>query len=287
MNLAIGTANFTQVYGVTKNTIVNKKNLKKIFNIIRKNKINYLDTAFDYGLIEELKNHKKFNTIKIITKVKLPKINKIDFINELENKIKNELVRINKKSFEALLIHNIIDLNSIHTKYFIKKIKLLKKKKLINKIGVSIYDPNDLKIVFSKLKPEIIQAPINIFDNRLIKSKWFNIIKKKKIIVQARSIFLQGLLIKKISLLKKLNINYEIFQMIKKLDKWCKINQTSRLEACLTYIKKIKEINITTVGVNNPKELLEILKIIKKNKKIKFKDFSTNKLKIIDPRKWE
>ena len=74
--------------------------------------------------------------------------------------------------------------------------------------------------------------------------------------------------------------------MIKKLDKWCKINQTSRLEACLTYIKKIKEINITTVGVNNPKELLEILKIIKKNKKIKFKDFSTNKLKIIDPRKW-
>ena len=130
MNLAIGTANFTQVYGVTKNTIVNKKNLKKIFNIIRKNKINYLDTAFDYGLIEELKNHKKFNTIKIITKVKLPKINKIDFINELENKIKNELVRINKKSFEALLIHNIIDLNSIHTKYFIKKIKLLKKKKI-------------------------------------------------------------------------------------------------------------------------------------------------------------
>ena len=51
---------------------------------------------------------------------------------------------------------------------------------MIKKIGVSIYSPKDLDIVFSKFKPDIVQAPINVFDNRLINSKWFEILKKKK-----------------------------------------------------------------------------------------------------------
>ena len=130
MNIAIGTANFNQVYGISKNIIANEKNLKKIFQIIKINKINYLDTAFDYGLIDKLKNKKNFDKIKIITKIKLPKKNKLIFINNLEKKIKEELIRINKKSFEAILLHNIKDLRSTYIDYLVKKIRLLKKKKI-------------------------------------------------------------------------------------------------------------------------------------------------------------
>ena len=73
---------------------------------------------------------------------------------------------------------------------------------------------------------------------------------------------------------------------IKKLDSWCKLNKISRLEACLNFVKTVKGISITTIGISSSKELLEILNIIKKNKKIQFQDFSTRNLKVIDPRKW-
>ena len=114
---------------------------------------------------------------------------------------------------------------------------------------------------------------------------WY--IKKKKIIIQARSIFLQGLLTKKISILKKIITNRSFLLKIKKLDSWCNLNKISRLEACLNFIKSVNGINILTFGIDSPNELIEILDILKKKKIIAFIDFSTKKLEIIDPRKWK
>ena len=286
MKIAIGTANFNQKYGVSKSFVSATKSFKKIFKIIKDHKIEYLDTAFNYKHVSELTGKKNINKIKVITKIRLPNKNKLFFINNLEKIVKLKLLKINSRSFEAILLHNIHDLKSLYANRLIQKIKLLKKNKYVRKIGVSIYDPNDLRIVFSKFNPEIVQVPINILDNRIIKSQWFDILKKRRIIIQARSIFLQGLLIKKISLIKKKNLNKELLIKIKKLDSWCKLNKISRLEACLNFVKTVKGINITTIGISSSKELLEILNIIKKNKKIQFQDFSTSNLKIIDPRKW-
>ena len=287
MKIALGTANFNNKYGILKNNISQAQSLKNIFKIIKKQQINYLDTAFDYSSISKLNKNCKLDSIKIITKIKLPKKNKILYIDNLEKIVKAELIKLKISSFEAILIHSIGDLKSVHADIFVKKIKLLKKLNYVKKIGASIYDPKDLKIVFSKFTPEIIQAPINIFDNRILSSKWFGILKKKKIIIQARSIFLQGLLTKKISILKKIITNRSFLLKIKKLDSWCNLNKISRLEACLNFIKSINEVNILTFGINSPDELIEILDILKKKKNIAFIDFSTKKLEIIDPRKWK
>ena len=283
MKIAIGTANFNTPYGISNRKVVNNHDISKIFKIIKKNKINYLDTAFEYGFIENLQNQKK---IKIITKIRLPKKNRKNFIKNLDRTIKEELIRIKRISFEAILLHNVQDIKSSQIDYFLEKIRSLKNKKIIKKIGVSIYSPKDLDIVFSKFKPDIVQAPINVFDNRLVDSRWFDILKKKKIAIQARSIFLQGLLIRKISLIKKLNIDNEIYKRIKIFDTWCKNNKISRIEACLNFVKNIEGINIFTIGINNSEELKQILNILHKKKEVEVRDFSTKNLKIIDPRKW-
>ena len=245
MKIALGTANFNNKYGILKNNISQAQSLKNIFKIIKKQQINYLDTAFDYSSISKLNKNCKLDSIKIITKIKLPKKNKILYIDNLEKIVKAELIKLKISSFEAILIHSIGDLKSVHADIFVKKIKLLKKLNYVKKIGASIYDPKDLKIVFSKFTPEIIQAPINIFDNRILSSKWFGILKKKKIIIQARSIFLQGLLTKKISILKKIITNRSFLLKIKKLDSWCNLNKISRLEACLNFIKSESLISTT------------------------------------------
>ena len=117
-------------------------------------------------------------------------------------------------------------------------------------------------------------------------SPWLKILKKKNITIQARSVFLQGILTSKISKLEKILKNKYFLSKIKKLDSWCKLNNISRQEACISFIKSINLVDILTIGTNSPAQLIEILSIFKKNKNIVFKDFSTNKLEIIDPRKW-
>ena len=280
MRLAVGTANFGSRYGVFNTKI---KNPRKIFKFLKKNNIDYIDTALNYKnqktLIKE-----NLNKFKIITKIKLPIKKKKLFIKNLEFQINRELTKLNIESFDYILFHDINDLSDKISKNFVKKVQLLKKHKFTKGIGVSIYNPDDLKLVFNHLTPDLIQVPINIFDTRFLNSRWFKKIKNKSIKIQARSIFLQGALVKDLRSLEKIN-NKKLFNNVRKFDNWCKINNLSRLEACIYFIKSINNVNIVTLGFENIEQLKKIVNIIKKRKKIKFKNFSIKNLQIIDPRK--
>ena len=106
--IVIGTANFFKKYGFN-NSRLKKYEIKKIINFCKKNNLRFIDTAFDYELKKiDLKN------FKVITKIKLPKKKVINFIENLENKSRKELKKLNSKSFYSILIHNLKDLNTIY-----------------------------------------------------------------------------------------------------------------------------------------------------------------------------
>ena len=66
------------------------------------------------------------------------------------------------------------------------------KKKIINKIGVSIYDFNKLEKIISKFNIDVIQVPFNIIDRRLIKFHKKNK-KLKNIKIHIRSVFTRSI----------------------------------------------------------------------------------------------
>lgn len=283
MKVAIGTANFQNNYGLLKSFVkINK--LKKISNEILKHKIDFLDTSFDYKNLE-LKIFKKLNKLKLITKIKLPKRKKNEFIKDLENKIKIELKRLKKKNFEVLLFHNTDDLKYKIGDDFLNEIKKLKKKKLIKNIGISIYDPKELKIVFSKFIPDIIQAPLNVFDARILMSRYLRN-RKKKIKLQVRSVFLQGLLLQDLKKLKKLNIKKNLRSKLIEFDNICKKNKISKLEQSINFIKLQDKVDIITFGINSSENLRKNMEIFEKKKVNKIFDLTTNDKNVIDPRKW-
>ena len=152
---------------------------------------------------------------------------------------------------------------------------------------MSIYDTNDLNLVFSKFSPDIIQLPLNVFDQRFLKSKWLKIIKKKRIKVQARSIFLQGSLIMKQSELQKSRLNTKLIDKINIFENWCKNKNITRLEACVNYVKHSKYIDHIILGINNNDHLIEILKALKIKKKFNLTKFAFTNKNLIDPRKWK
>lgn len=284
--IVIGTANFNTNYGIKKYKFQKKEIQSKLLNFLKKQNIKYLDTAFDYKLTNNFVKDLNFKNFKIVTKFKLPKKKPNLYLKNFEKIVKKQKKIYNIKSFEAILLHDVNDLKTHYSKKVIEKLIEVKKKRLVKNIGVSIYDTNDLNFVFSKFSPDIIQLPLNVFDQRFLKSKWLRIIKNKRIKVQARSIFLQGSLLMKQSELQKSRLNTKLIDKIKIFENWCKNKNITRLEACINYVKHIKYIDHIILGINNNDHLIEILKALKIKKKFNLTKFAFTNKNLIDPRKW-
>jgi len=282
MKLAVGTVKFGTNYGLINKKKIYLNEIKKISKFINSkiNNINLIDTAFSYGKSHKIIGRTKLNKLKIVTKIRFLSKNKINYFNKnIDNLLKD--LRVNK--IYGLLFHDVKDAIN---KSYLKLLLDLKKKKIIKKIGVSIYSPNDLKIILKLWKPDIVQVPFNIFDQRLVKSGYLDLLKKLKIEIHVRSCFLQGLLVNYDRNKKKFKKFQKWSDLLESWSGWCRNNNISKIEACLQFIKNYKKIDYLVVGFDNLKQLKEIIYTLdKKEIKITSKFYSSD-LKLIDPRKW-
>jgi len=210
--IVIGTANFDKIYGIQKRKLPKKIINSKILKILLKSKIKFLDTAFDYD--NKLFKGSNLKRFKIINKVKLPKKNIDFYIKNFENIFISKLKALGIDHFDYLLIHKSNDLKGKNGQIFLNKILNLKRNKYIKKVGVSIYEPKELLMIYKNFIPDLIQAPLNIFDQRIINSNFYDLIKKNDTKLQIRSIFLQGILLKNINELKKMKVNKKLITKI-------------------------------------------------------------------------
>lgn len=279
MILTIGTAQFGLKYGF-KNKKIKKKDLKKILKTLQTNKLKYFDTAINYADSEKIIGNLKINNKKIITKIKLPK-KKINIEKWYNQQISNSLKNLKVNKLYGLMFHDTSDFINNKRK-FLKLIFESKKNKLVSNIGISVYDIKEVEHILKFWVPDIIQFPLNIFDQRFLNKKFLNKAKKFKIKLYARSCFLQGnLLQKKLTLGNKKTKN--IFNSF--ID-WCEVNKKSQLSACLHFVKQNKQIKSIVIGFDDNEELTQITSNFKKKTFHVPLKFIINEKKIIDPRKW-
>lgn len=181
------------------------------------------------------------------------------------------------------MLHDTNDILGKNRDELLKCLKLLKRKKLVKKIGISIYSTNELDKVWKFWRPDIVQLPFNLFDQRMLDSGWIDKLNKNKTKIFARSCFLQGLLIGDYNTLK---IPKKIRRLLQNFNDWCKENDISRLKASLDFIRQFKKIDFAVIGFNNADQMREILNVLKKGENKITKKFKSNNLKLIDPRKW-
>ena len=152
-------------------------------------------------------------------------------------------------------------------------------------IGISLYSPEQFYKTLDLFEPDIVQFPLNIFDQRFLDINFS--LFKKKIEFHARSIFLQGLLVNDIKKLPR--FFFPIKKKLKKMHNFLNKIEVSMIEACIYFAIQQKNIDHFIIGVDNYKQLESIIEIFKKKKKkrIDFSKFSINQNKFIDPRNWE
>ena len=269
--IIIGTANFIKEYGLNRKKI-SVSERRNILNYLKLRKILHFDVSDSYGNLGFENNFSNIRNKKINLKFNLKKIVDIEkyFFKSLEN--------LNVKKFDTLMFHNEKDLLLSKNQGKIKKIfKLNNKKTFYKKIGVSVYSVDYLKkIILSGIKINVVQIPINIF-NQTFDEKLLSDIKKRNIEIHARSIFLQGLTLK-----NSKNINNNLLK--KKLlffEKHIKKLNTDKLTESVNFVKNNKYIDKFVIGFENLKQLKSLIEIFNKKKimDIKYKKFAI-KIKI-------
>lgn len=260
MKLVLGSANLGTNYGLFKNKI-SLKEFKKIEKLVLLSKINFIDTATSYVNSEKIIGDSKLKNLNIITKIKLPNKKNTYIKNWALKEISKSLNKLKIKKIYGILIHNHKDLLGKYGREYLLSLQDLKRKKIVKKIGISIYNTEEIKKIWNFWKPDIIQVPINPIDNRILDLGWINILKKFKVKIFARSIFLQGLLINEHSFLK-INKNHK--SLLNKFKNWCCKNNISLIKGCLNFVRQFKKIDYLVVGYNNYDQLREIIDIFKK-----------------------
>ena len=282
MKLVLGAVQFGKDYGLVKGKKINSFELKKIEKLTLKSNIKFIDTSINYGDSEKIIGNSNLNELNIITKIKLPKKN-VNIDKWVKKEIGLSLKNLKIIQIYGVLVHDYRDLFGIRGKKYLKYLYNLKKKKIIKKIGISIYSPDDLKKIWNFWKPEIVQTPFNIFDQRIENTGWIKTLKKFKILIFVRSCFLQGLLLSNYRSNKSFKKYYKILDQFSIC---CKFRGISRLEACIDFVKSKKNIDYLVIGFNNYQQFKEILKSFKNKKISKIPNiFSTNKINLINQRR--
>jgi aryl-alcohol dehydrogenase-like predicted oxidoreductase len=198
--LVLGTAQFGMAYGITnRRGQVSETEAAQILAEACAAGITTVDTAGGYGASEAVlgKCLADFPDIAVITKtpaVAGDAVTAAD-VDAVRAGLEQSLARLRRPQLGALLLHHGRDLMRPGGERLAQALVTLKSEKLAACIGVSIYDGAELDGVLTHFNPDIVQLPLNLFDQRLIRSGHIARLQAAGIEIHARSPFLQGLLL--------------------------------------------------------------------------------------------
>lgn len=248
----LGTAQFGLAYGITNSAKkIQKDNVFRMLEKAAEHGITYLDTAPAYGDAETvLGEYEGLNQFNIISK---SSDDDGDYVEQAEA----TLGRLGRPMLDLYLTHGADALCGTGAEERFAGLKTLKERGLARRIGASVYTLEQIDFICGNFDVDVLQVPLNIFDQRLIVDGTLGKIASRGIAVHARSIFLQGLLLSSAQDLP------EYFAPISKhleaFDQFCQTHAISRLDACCGFIKaQFDHLDGVLFGVHTEHHLDEI-----------------------------
>ena len=281
----LGTANFITNYGIAKNSGIKEKDFIDIQEICLKNSLKYFDTAPTYGSAINILGKSQIANKKIITKIPSISLKEEITVSEIIEKLSSDMIRLNLESFEGVLFHDSKNLEFLSKTFVAEIVSELKEKNITNKVGISCYNPSELLIALNKFSPDIVQAPINIFDHQMINDPIYDLLKRHNCEIHARSIFLQGLLLDSTLSNKEFFHNYK--HLIDEWFEYCLEKDKSPMKICLDYILLNDRIDKVILGFASAGQLREIVSnILADSDEINIDFDCSDHQNLIDPRRW-
>lgn len=254
--LALGTVQFGLDYGVS-NTAgrTSAEMVGAILNEARTHGIDMLDTAALYGESEAVLGRQGLNGFNIVTKTPRFATAQIEAgqADVLLQTSQQSRKKLQQESLYGLLAHHVDDLLAPGGELLWSAMQSLKETGVVAHIGASVYEGQQIDALLKRFTPDLIQLPVNILDQRLVKTGHIEKLKARGVEVHARSAFLQGLLLmspEKVS---------AYFDPVRPLLRRCREaaaeQEMTPVQATLAYVRDLPGIDRVVVGVTSRDEL--------------------------------
>lgn len=278
--LLIGTAQWGQHYGITNITgRLSDSSLSELVDGLKQLGVTCLDTASGYGDAES-RIAEFCPDFKVQTKIN----GSGRSLDNLKDALKSSLEALKTDNLFGALIHDWAALAPAERVLAASFLTKAKTEGLIERVGVSAYGIEDLsfaKEVFESL--DVVQIPVNALDQRLNHQSLVHELRSRGCVVQARSVFLQGLLVSE-DLVPKSGE----FQEVINFRNAAHLQGRTLIEFALDYVKAQDWVDELVVAPTSLSELNAIQRAwtSETTDESVWESLSCKNLDVIDPRRW-
>jgi aryl-alcohol dehydrogenase-like predicted oxidoreductase len=281
--IVLGAAQLGLPYGILNGgETLSREEVARILDTAVDRGIDSIDTAIAYGQSESVIGETSQNRFNIISK--LPPL-PVDISNVSEwvhSQVQGSLSRLKCTSLDALLLHRPQDLTGAQGAELYAAIGSLMAEKMIHRFGVSIYSPDDLEGIIDTFEIHVVQAPLNVFDRRILGVT--DQLSALNIEVHVRSVFLQGVLIAspqdRPHRFEPWSEHFALF------DEWVRSSEVSAMACCMGFALQQPGIAKLVIGTTSAESLDEIMNSIPNSVLEVPTHLQSSVEQLIDPRFW-
>lgn len=258
MKLALGTVQFGLAYGVANpHGQVPLLVAAEIVRAAQQAGIDTLDTAIAYGNSEACLGEIGVEPFRVISKLPALPGDVADVPTWVAQHVADSRARLNKDRLDGLMLHRPADLLGVHGRALADALDQVVVAGQAQAAGISIYDPSELDQIWPVWRPQIIQSPLNVLDQRLIQSGWLARLSDAGVRVHTRSAFLQGLLLMPEAQHPAYFAPWQA--VLTDFAAWCRTVHASPLQACLSFAQSWVAVERVVVGVDQVAQLRQIV----------------------------
>ena len=281
--IVLGGAQLGLPYGILNGgETLSREEVARILDTASDHGIDAIDTAIAYGQSESIIGETAQNRFNIISKLP-PFPSDVSNVSEwVHMQVDASLSRLKCTSLDALLLHRPQDLTGQHGSELYAAIGSLKIEKIIRRFGISIYAPEELPGIIGTFDIDVVQAPLNVFDRRILGV--IDQLTALNIEVHVRSVFLQGVLIAspkgRPQRFEPWSEHFALF------DEWVHSSGISAMACCLGFALQQPGIAKLVIGATSSESLAEIMTSIPNTHLEVPAHLQSSIEQLIDPRVW-
>jgi aryl-alcohol dehydrogenase-like predicted oxidoreductase len=174
----------------------------------------------------------------------------------VEAECRASLARLGLDRAYALVVEQAGELFTPHGQAMWDRMKALRDQGLVDRIGVSVYASDDPVGLARRFRPDIMQAPASLLDQRLIVNGVLAELAEMGIEVHLRSIFLQGLLFLPPD--RSSSLPQQTSRGLSRVRRMIAEGRSDPLQAALGFALARPEASAVIVGVTTAAELLAV-----------------------------
>lgn len=262
MKLCLGTVQLGMDYGVQEQGRPSETLADEMLAYAFNHGIHCLDTASAYGNAEAvlgrfIEKNKENDGIQIVSKMPpnaLENISDKAWPDTVLCHAERSIATLGIDSLYAYLFHNV---RYIFEEKAVEALLSVTDRGFAEKIGVSVYTPEEAMKALEYNEIKVIQIPYNVFDQRLDQCSFFQKAKKKGVEIYARSTLLQGLIMMDPDRLPE-RMRF-VSGYLKRFLNICNAYGISPLRAAVGYVVESPYIDYLVFGSDNITQLAEYI----------------------------